>query len=75
MITSIFTQVDVKMCPHKINLIISKTAALFARDIQAYLYPENDILLFSGVINVLNIDKENMHQDADTQGNDNLCQS
>lgn len=50
-----------KICPHKINLIISKTAALFAGDILAYLYPENDILLFSGVINVLNVDKENMH--------------
>lgn len=36
---------------------------------------ENVILLFFGVINVLNVDKENMHLDGDAQGNDNLCQS
>lgn len=42
---------------------------------RGHVGPENVILLFFGVINVLNVDKKNMHLDGDVQGNDNLCQS
>lgn len=42
---------------------------------RGHLGPGNGILLFLGVINVLNVDKENMHSDGDAQGHDNLCQS
>lgn len=42
---------------------------------RGHVGPGNVILLFLAVINVLNVDKKNMHLDGDVQTNDNLCQS